>query len=67
MVLELDVRVLGFTAAVTLATGILFGLAPAWQVARGALAESLRGGGRAATRGNARCWERWRRLRSRSP
>src|SRR5207302_9905997 len=54
MVLALDARVLGFTAAVTLAAGMLFGLAPAWQVARGALAEALRSSGRASTRGNAR-------------
>ena len=54
MVLALDARVLGFTAAATLATGILFGLIPAWQVARGALADSLRGGGRASTAGSAR-------------
>jgi putative ABC transport system permease protein len=54
MVLALDARVLAFTAAATLATGILFGLIPAWQVARGALADSLRGGGRASTAGSTR-------------
>ena len=51
---EINVPVLLFALAVSVLTGIVFGLAPAWQVARGALADSLRGGGRAATRGNAR-------------
>ena len=32
--LSIDVRVLGFTMAVAVATGILFGLAPAWQGTR---------------------------------
>jgi putative ABC transport system permease protein len=32
--LSIDMRVLGFTAAVAIATGILFGLAPAWQGTR---------------------------------
>jgi putative ABC transport system permease protein len=54
MVLTLDGRVLAFTLAATLATGILFGLVPAWQVARGAVADSLRGGGRGIAGGNAR-------------
>ncbi len=52
--LALDARVAGFAAAVTLATALLFGLAPAWQVARTPLAEALRGGGRGATSGSSR-------------
>ena len=43
-----------FAAAVTLVTGLLFGLAPAWQVARTSLAGALRGGGRTATSGSSR-------------
>jgi putative ABC transport system permease protein len=54
MTLTLDARVLGFTLIATLATGILFGLLPAWQVARGAVADSLRSGGRGIAGGNAR-------------
>jgi predicted permease len=41
-----DLRVLGFTAALAILTGILFGLAPVWQLARrsaaGALQENSR-------------------------
>lgn len=49
--LGVDARVAGFAAALTLATGLLFGLAPAWQVSRIPLADSLRAGGRTATGG----------------
>jgi putative ABC transport system permease protein len=54
LVLTLDARVLGFTAAITLATAILFGLVPSWQLSRRALADALRGGGRGSTGGNTR-------------
>jgi predicted permease len=37
-----DYRMLGFTLAVSLATGILFGLAPAWQATRPDVAETLK-------------------------
>jgi predicted permease len=47
--LTLDARVLGFAAALTIATGLLFGLAPAWHAARTPLGDALRAGGRAAT------------------
>ncbi len=52
--LALDARVAAFAAVVALSTGVLFGLAPAWQVARTSLAEALRGAGRGATAGRSR-------------
>jgi putative ABC transport system permease protein len=52
--ISLDARVAAFTALITLATGILFGLAPVWQVSRSGVAEGLRAGGRGASGGNAR-------------
>jgi len=51
MVLAVDWRVAAFSAALTLATGILFGAAPAWQGARVPLAEAMQHGGRASTSG----------------
>ncbi|HYN07661.1 MAG TPA: ABC transporter permease [Vicinamibacterales bacterium] len=39
--LSLDWRVLAFTAAVTIATAILFGVAPAWRAARVAPSEAM--------------------------
>ena len=56
--LSLDARVLGFTALVAMATGLLFGLAPALQATRTDLVPSLKddaaalsGGGRMRLRG----------------
>lgn len=46
---ELDARVLAFTALVSFATGIAFGLAPALLISRTNLAESLKDGRRGAT------------------
>ena len=46
-----DARVLAFGVAVSVATGLLFGLAPALRLAREELQPSLRGGGRGVTRG----------------
>ena len=47
----LDGRVIAFTVLVTLATGLIFGIAPALQASRPKLAETLRESGRSATGG----------------
>ena len=50
----IDLRVLGFTAAITLLTGLLFGAAPALQTSRVDLNDTLKEGGRGATGVRAR-------------
>jgi predicted permease len=45
-----DWRVFGFTAAVTLVTGVVFGLAPAWRATGVEVNTALKEGSRAATR-----------------
>ncbi|MBL8204763.1 MAG: ABC transporter permease [Blastocatellia bacterium] len=47
--ISLDGRVLMFSAALSLLTGIVFGLAPAWHAARTDLNQTLKEGGRRAS------------------
>jgi putative ABC transport system permease protein len=54
LALSLDLRVVAFTAIVSLATGLLFALAPVWQLSKTALADSMRGGGRNVALGNTK-------------
>ncbi|HWC95988.1 MAG TPA: FtsX-like permease family protein [Candidatus Sulfopaludibacter sp.] len=49
----LDWRVFAFTAAVTVLTGALFGLAPAFRASLTSVAEVLKSGGRGGTEGQA--------------
>lgn len=56
--IAIDRRALSFTLAVSILTGIVFGLAPAWQAARINLSEMIKDGGRSAGGG-----ARWMRLR----
>jgi predicted permease len=51
---SVDFRVLGFTFAVSILTGILFGLLPALQASRPQLNERLKSGGRSAMGGVGR-------------
>ncbi|MEO8483650.1 MAG: ADOP family duplicated permease [Acidobacteriota bacterium] len=46
---RLDVTVIAFAVALTVATGLLFGIAPAWRSARLTLTDVLKGSGRGAT------------------
>jgi putative ABC transport system permease protein len=50
---EVSAMVVAFTFVVAVATGLLFGLIPAAQLARSQLASSIRGGGRGGTAGSA--------------
>jgi putative ABC transport system permease protein len=58
-IIEIDWRVLLFSLAITLATGVIFGLAPAWVTTKTDLNESLKEGGLSATTESGR-----RRLRN---
>ncbi|HVT58676.1 MAG TPA: ABC transporter permease [Thermoanaerobaculia bacterium] len=51
----MDLRALGFAAALAIVTSVLFGLVPAWRSSRlRELAAELKGGGRAMTMGRGR-------------
>ncbi|PYT19374.1 MAG: hypothetical protein DMG59_00605 [Acidobacteria bacterium] len=54
LVINMDLRVLVFAIAITVVSGMLFGLAPAWQLSRADQYESLKEGGRSGTAGKAR-------------
>lgn len=58
-VIDIDWRVLVFSLAITVATGVIFGLAPAWTTAKMELSESLKEGGLSTTAESGR-----RRLRN---
>ncbi|MGA9769116.1 MAG: ABC transporter permease [Blastocatellia bacterium] len=49
--ISIDAKVLGFTALVTLATGLFFGIVPALQVSRTDLTQTLKEGGRTSGAG----------------
>jgi putative ABC transport system permease protein len=55
--IALDGRVLGFTFAASVLTGLLFGLAPAWHASRAGLGAVLKEGGRSSTTSGGR-WVR---------
>ncbi len=50
----IDLKTLGFTAAVTLATGLVFGMAPALQMLRPQVQATLKEGGRTSAVGSGR-------------
>ncbi len=58
--IDLDMRLLGFTAAVTVLTTLLFGLAPALRASRSDLTAALREGGRGGSESRSR--QRGRRI-----
>ena len=52
--LSIDLRVMGFTAAVSVATVILFGLVPAWRATRVDPQSAMKAGGRGTIDGHSR-------------
>jgi putative ABC transport system permease protein len=55
--ITIDGNVLGFAFALSVATGLLFGLAPAWQASRTTIGSVLKEGGRSSTAAGGR-WVR---------
>src|SRR5262249_44357412 len=51
--ISMDARVLAFALGISLLTGIVFGIAPAWSVTRADFAEFIKEGGRTATAGRS--------------
>ena len=51
--ISIDARVLAFALGVSLLTGIVFGIAPAWSVARANFAKSIKEGGRTTSAGRS--------------
>jgi putative ABC transport system permease protein len=56
--IAMDVRVLLFALAISVVTGVLFGLAPAWQATSPDLAGSMKDGGRGTSGAASRKWLR---------
>jgi putative ABC transport system permease protein len=54
----INLQVLGFTLAISIATGLLFGLAPAWHSSRTSLSDALKEGGRQSGAASGRNWLR---------
>jgi len=52
--ISIDMRAVAFALAVSLLSGILFGLIPAWKYAGGGIAAALRGGGRTLSQSRER-------------
>jgi putative ABC transport system permease protein len=56
--MPMDLRVLGFAFAASMATGAIFGTVPAWIASRADVANSLKSSGRAASSDRSRHWLR---------